>query len=384
VLRADVLVVGAGPAGSVAALNLAPTHRVVLVERSGTDRRREGESLPPAAGRLLADMGLLASFMSGPHLACLGHRSAWGAPDIAEIDFLRDPDGHGWHIDRSHFDSWLRSVAVERGAHLLRPAEVVDFARQGDAWSGEAQTCDGRVAIEARVLIDASGRRASLARRLGAQRQHDDRLVCGWIGGRAQDGPASAGFSIVEAVEEGWWYTAPIPGGRRIVAFHTDADLAAAEVARAADGLRERATALTHLSAVLSQCGFVEDGAAGFTAAHGAALSPCSGEGWLAVGDAVLAFDPLAAQGLFNALYTGLAGAAAVAGYCGGDGRAFTDYAAAVGRIRRHYESSRLLWYGLEHRWSDAPFWQRRHTPGVGRQATVSGTRLAGECPTGP
>jgi flavin-dependent dehydrogenase len=354
VIGADVLVVGAGPAGSVAALNLAPTHRVVLVERSGDDRRREGESLPPAAGRILADMGLFDSFRAGPHRKCFGHRSSWGTPDITEIDFLRDPDGHGWHIDRSHFDSWLRGVAVDRGAHLLRPAEIVGIVRRGDVWAGQVQTRDGRVAIEVRVLIDASGRRAVSARQLGAQRSHYDRLVCGWIEGTAQDESTSAGFSVVEAVEDGWWYTASIPDGRRIVAFHTDADLSAADVARDADRLRERATTLPHLSAILSECGFVADGKAGFTAAHGTALSPCAGEGWLAVGDAAMAFDPLAAQGLFNALYTGLAGAAAAAA---GE---FADYATAVGRIRSRYEANRLLWYDLERRWPNEPFWRVR------------------------
>jgi flavin-dependent dehydrogenase len=360
VLCADVLVVGGGPAGSVAALNLAPTHCVVLVERSETDRRREGESLPPAAGRLLADMGLFAAFREGPHRACFGHRSSWSTSDITEIDFLRDPDGHGWHIDRSHLDSWLRGVAVERGAHLLRPAEIVGLVRRGDVWAADLQTRDGRVAIEARVLIDASGRRAASARQLGAERLHDDRQVCGWISGRARDASTSAGFSIVEAVEDGWWYTAPVPGGRRILAFHTDADLDAADVARDAKRLRQRATSLLHISALLADCGFAEDGATGFTAAHGAALSHCAGEGWLAIGDAALAFDPLAAQGLFNALYTGLAGAAAAAAYCGGDIEAFGDYATAVGRIRSRYETNRLLWYDLERRWPDAPFWQRR------------------------
>ena len=311
-------------------------------------------------------MGLLASFTAGPHLACLGHRSAWGTPEIAEIDFLRDPDGHGWHIDRSHFDSWLRDVAVDRGTHLLRPAEITGLVRQGDVWIGEVETRDGRVAIEARMVIDASGRRASLARRTrrAATALRQARLRLGERQVRRTD-RHSAGFSVVEAVEEGWRYTAPIPGGRRIVAFHTDADLDAADVARAADRLHERAMALPHLSAVLSDCGFVEEGEAGFTATHGTPCRTVRATGWLAVGDAALAFDPLAAQGLFNALYTGLAGAAAAAGYCSGDTDAFADYATAIGRIRGHYELNRLLWYGLERRWPDAPFWQRRCTPGV-------------------
>ena len=34
---------------------------------------------------------------------------------------MRDPDGHGWHLDRARFDAWLRHTAVARGAMLLMP-----------------------------------------------------------------------------------------------------------------------------------------------------------------------------------------------------------------------------------------------------------------------
>ena len=63
----DVLVVGAGPAGSTAALNLAPLRRVALVEACAETTRRIGESLPPAARRLLRDMGLLDCFQAQAH-----------------------------------------------------------------------------------------------------------------------------------------------------------------------------------------------------------------------------------------------------------------------------------------------------------------------------
>ena len=40
-----------------------------------------------------------------------------------------------------------------------------------------------------------------------------------------------SGLTVVEAVEDGWWYTAPLPDGRRVLAFFTDADLPAARIA---------------------------------------------------------------------------------------------------------------------------------------------------------
>ena len=57
--RCEVLIVGAGPAGSSAALMLAPGRSVVLVDRRSEVAPRIGESLHPAARRLLAELGLL-------------------------------------------------------------------------------------------------------------------------------------------------------------------------------------------------------------------------------------------------------------------------------------------------------------------------------------
>ena len=132
-IQADILVVGAGPAGATAALNLAPVRRVVMVERRAEDQPRIGESLPPAARRLLADMGLLGAFEREGHAPYYGNRSVWGAPELDETDFLRDPDGHGWHLDRVQFDAWLRRVAVGRGARMLCPARIESIEQDGTA-----------------------------------------------------------------------------------------------------------------------------------------------------------------------------------------------------------------------------------------------------------
>lgn len=68
--------------------------------------------------------------------------------------------------------------------------------------------------------MDASGRPAALARRLGADRRKHDRLVAVFASVRASAVDADA-RTLVEAVPEGWWYTARVPGGRRVVAFLT-------------------------------------------------------------------------------------------------------------------------------------------------------------------
>ncbi|UPT92449.1 NAD(P)/FAD-dependent oxidoreductase (plasmid) [Bradyrhizobium barranii subsp. apii] len=356
-IEADVVIVGAGPAGSTAALNLAPTRRVVMIERLPQIPPRIGESLVPAARRLFTDMGLWPSFEAEPHVPCYGNRSVWGSNEPVESDFMRGPDGHGWHLDRGRFDAWLRVVAIGRGARLLAPAQMEDIERSEGTWRLSLATATGKVGLTARFLIDAGGRAAPLARRLGARRRRHDRLVCGWIHGGSF---GSNGMTFIEAVEDGWWYTAPLPNDRRVLAFHTDANLASAGIARDREAMLRHATSATHLSELLSSVKFTPDERSGFTAAHGAHLTPCAGEGWLATGDAAINFDPLSSLGLFNALYTGLAAAEATEGYLLDAANALSGYERTIADIRNVYAERLALWYGTETRWRECPFWRCR------------------------
>jgi flavin-dependent dehydrogenase len=357
----DVLVVGAGPAGATAALNLAPTRRVALVDAQTQSGPGIAESLPPAARRLLADMGLWERFQLERHSPCYGNRTTWGSPHAVETDFLCDLDGHGWHINRARFDVWLRNMAAERGAFLLAPAELDSIAwdKDDDRWHARIQSTEGSVELIAGVAVDAGGRAAPIGRSQGAHRERGDRLVCSWVCGKAKPTGLGAGFTHVEAAEDGWWYAAPAPGGRRVLAFHTDSDLPGARLIADPKNLLERAAANSELAGILSESGFnIEH--SGFRAAHSARLQPMAGPAWFAAGDAACSFDPLSSQGLLNALYSGLAAAEAADRQLSGNNDALPEYLLAMNQVYEVYRQRLRHWYAAETRWSDQPFWQRR------------------------
>lgn len=380
-LEADVLILGAGPAGAVAALNLAPTLRVVLIDRRAAPPVRIGESLPPAARRLLAAMGLWESFLRERHAPCHGNRAQWGSEALVEADFLRDLDGPGWHLDRARFETWLRDAARSRGAALLCPVAPRAVARQGERWSVELEG-SAPLELRARALIDASGRSSWLARHLGARRLVDDRLICGWTRIASPGGGAAPAQQLTHVVAEpdGWWYTAPLPGGLRMLAFHTDADLDAARDAADRSALLTRARRLPLLAELLGpgehtarhQAQACE--AHALVAAHGGELAPAIGERWLATGDAALSFDPLSSQGLLNSMFTGLAAAEATSRLLEGDAKALAEYANVLTGIRRAYLQHAVRWYGEEQRFRARPFWHRRHrlAASVGAQASLA------------
>lgn len=362
-LGADVVIIGAGPAGATAALNLAPLRRVLVVERLAKPADRIGESLAPAAWRLLTVMGLWADFVRDGHLPCYASRSAWGTPTPAERDSLADLDGHGWLLDRRRFEVRLRSSAVARGAALVAPARVTGLGRSGTGWTLKLEQYDRAVTIGARMMLDCGGRTSALLRPFGAERHTRDRLICAWIYGTMAGG-RRGGVVYTESASDGWWYTAPLSDGRRVLAWHTDADLPGAAIVRNRATLLDRAARSPTLMVEIADASFSGTDHPRVIAAHSSALTTAVGDGWLAAGDAALSFDPLSSQGLFHALYTGLAAAEAADRSLSGDASALVDYAAALARIDAAYRRNLGAWYQLERRWLDQEFWRRRSHPG--------------------
>jgi flavin-dependent dehydrogenase len=346
----DVVVAGGGPAGAVAALDLSRRgFRVALIEQSSYENPRVGETLPPQLRKPLMELGVWERFLSSEPLESYGIRSSWETPAAHHRDFLFNPYGCGWHVDRARFDAMLARSAADAGAELLLSAHVKSCTMMGDQCQLNVVHDNKNVTFSARVLVDATGRKALLASRLGAQADVADRLI-GAVTFCTLSEPAQ--WALIEAVEEGWWYSAPLPGGRMVFAYMTDSDLWNPdiwhELIELAPLTFERAgrRQIPPPSLVVSAGSLVR--------------RPVVGPNWIATGDAALAFDPLSGQGVLKSIETGTRCAAAIACHFAGDSSAFESYDDWVQESYQAYLSVRRQFYGAVLQWPNSQFWKRR------------------------
>jgi flavin-dependent dehydrogenase len=272
-------------------------------------------------------------------------------------DAIADPDGHGWQIDRAKFEQQLRAEAVRRGTVWEAPAKVVGVDFDGRRWAICCAKHGRDLSVSARILVDAAGRGSRCVAPKMTRKVIHDALCSTWL--LARDVQLPGGTVQIEAEAGGWWYAAPLPNGLAVLAFHTDSDLPEARAVRAPGLLLERARALPLLGEVVAENAWSR-AQFGYCAAHGAWLDRAAGDAWFAIGDAAISFDPLAGQGLFNAMYLGLSAAESADRLLSGEPEARIRYAAEVARVRDTYVARRAAWYQIEKRWASRPFWARR------------------------
>lgn len=367
----DVAIVGAGPSGAALAAALSPLWRVALVDRDRVPSRRIGESLIPAAERVLRTIGLSSGIDELNFPPYLGNRAWWNGR-CETTDFLADPLGPGRHLDRRLFDAYLRERAEERGALCLfgvdwhlDPHGGPDLHRLT-----VAPRNDPPRVILTRFVVDATGRRAGIARSLGARRTSIDRQVARWTTWTTPadvhgEGPVSIGFSHVESEPDGWWYHAQIPDHSGVVttvlAFHHDRG---AQSRHSADEVRVAASQLPGLGAFVPVVRPADQRKAVTVAANSSRLDRCAGSNWIAVGDAALSFDPLASRGLFNALSTALTAAAVLDATLQSGKSCLDEYEGELESVWQTYLAHRSWIYRSEQRWPNRPYWRDR---GAGR-----------------
>lgn len=226
--RVEILIIGAGPAGSVAAALLRRQGRQVLViEREQFPRFSIGESLLPQSMEYLEQAGMLQAVVEA------GFQYKNGAAfmrDGAYTDFdFRDKSCAGWgttyQVQRADFDHVLAKQAERFGAQLRYRHEVtaVDLGEEGDGRGPRVTVrgADGEVyMIEAQFMLDASGFGRVLPRLLKLETPSHF-PVRGALFTHVEDGIAQAGFdrnkirvTVHPQHDDVWFWTIPLAAGR--------------------------------------------------------------------------------------------------------------------------------------------------------------------------
>jgi flavin-dependent dehydrogenase len=357
-----VVVIGGGPAGAAVARRLALRDRdVALLEATAFDGPRFGETLPPEANPLLRELGLWDAFLASGPLESPGIVSAWGSSVPSETEFLRNPHGSGWHVDRNIFDRMLCDAAARAGARVSTATRVTRCARDaGGAW--RVETSAGAT-LAARFVVDASGRNGF---RLGPSdaRVVDD-VLAGVFVRVAHDAPPADRRTLVESAPDGWWYCAPLPCGETVAVFLTDPEiyandgialaeqLAAAPLTRARIGTSRIVE--THVVNVSSSC-----------------RAAAAGDGWAAAGDAAAAYDPISGYGITKALADADGLAAAIERALDGDAAPLESFARRVRVSFDAYAAQRRAYYASETRWTERPFWRKRYPRAIARTRSTT------------
>ena len=166
----DVLIIGAGPAGAVAAGFLRQQGRRVLVlEREQFPRFSIGESLLPQSMEYIEAAGMLRPVVEAGFQFKNGAAFAWG-DRYTDFDF-RDKFSEGWsttyQVQRGTFDKVLADAASRMGADIRYRHEVTAIDLEGERPRVTARDADGNtLQVEARFVLDASGFGRTLPRLL--------------------------------------------------------------------------------------------------------------------------------------------------------------------------------------------------------------------------
>jgi menaquinone-9 beta-reductase len=157
----DAMVLGAGPAGSTAALMLARSGwRVALVEKAKFPRRKVcGEFVSATNLPLLSALGVRDAFLThaGPEVRRVGLFAGDTVLTSPMPEASNAQGKRGRALGREHLDMLLLEAAIRAGAQLWQPWNATLLRYRNECWDCRIEGRRGSVEIVAPIVIAATG-----------------------------------------------------------------------------------------------------------------------------------------------------------------------------------------------------------------------------------
>ena len=214
----DVIVIGAGPAGSTASALLAEQGlRVAVLEREKFPRYHIGESLLPFTCYPLKRLGLLDKMRQSAFVKKYSVQFVSASGKASQPFYFStryEPDvAQTWQVLRSEFDQMLMDNARAKGAQVLQETSVTELIQEAGRTLGvRAQTRGGAPQeFRAPMTLDCSGREAFVSTRLNWRvREPKLNKVAVWTyyrGAKRDEGIDGGATTVAYVPEKGWfWY----------------------------------------------------------------------------------------------------------------------------------------------------------------------------------
>lgn len=321
----DVLVVGAGPAGTACAIHAASVGLQVTVVAPDVARERPGETLHPGVEPLFDRLGIGEAVRDAGWLRHLGHRVG---PEGRLLSYGSDAQGpwRGFQAPTAALDRLLLERVLAAGvSHFTGVAESLLVTGSGLVRRVEGVRVAG-TEIAAAVTVDATGPTRFAARALDLV-QHmagpERRVYWGHLAHVPGDLQGEPRF---QELQSGWLWRAPIHDSLCAWVWGPHSS---ATGARAAG--RELAEVLG-----ASDVGRIR----GALATSILVRPPLGCAGLLLAGDAAFSVTPLAGKGVLRALLMGIAAGEAA--------RRIVSDSASADRLAARYAAWTTQWFERE------------------------------------
>ena len=290
-IKADVVVIGAGPAGSAAAILCAQSGlNAIIVERERFPRDHAGETVHPGIEPLLNRLGVLGKVLAAGFPR---HNGIWVQWD-SERQFTSFGGGDGtdpwkgFQVWRADFDAILLDQCRQLGVKILQPCQVLKPILNPNR-DGVEGVSTSRGSIHSPYVIDASGSQHWLAKQLKINIKKYSPLLLASYGYAEGKHPSYENAPSITADSEGWTWIAKV----RPLLYHWTRLYFSAEcfdkefIPRALSGMRKKG--LTHSADVTWRI-----------------VSTPAGRGYFMVGDAASVLDPSYSHGILKAIMSGM------------------------------------------------------------------------------